>query len=104
MVTGGFCAVIFLRCSTGRQVQGEAFSLNVSTCPWTYSDTGDIVEIFTCSGGTYCDIDTESDSPKWAGTFEELGTWTEITINVDVEPTTLVLIKPSGTNAWCAVG
>ena len=80
--------------------QSDAFTLNVSTCAIYEAESDSDIEFYTCSGGTYCDIDTATDEAKVTRMFVEAGVSTEIAINADVEPTTMVISHSDGTDGW----
>ncbi|CAN0126060.1 unnamed protein product [Ectocarpus sp. 6 AP-2014] len=82
-------------------VEGAEFTLTISTCAGDNSASKNTVEFYTCSGGTYCDIDTETDDPKRSARFTSDGESQTFVINADVEPTTLVVSKPTGVDGWC---
>lgn len=78
---------------------GGSFSLVISTCDFdgaAVTGSDDTIQFFTCSGGPYCEV---GDTPTKATTFDQ-GETQVLTINDDVEPTTLIISKPEGTDGW----
>ena len=77
---------------------GSAYTLTVTTCNYTYSDTDEEIGLYFCQGGTFC---SPLDKETVSGTdgLDEIGAVVDVPVTVGYEPTTMLIDNP-GINAW----